>query len=188
MVASSSSISPVRKEKKKAGIELCFSMITRRPIFVCRQKRVAPVRSGSRRYTNNLDHLGSLHANNLVTLVLDCERVNRKKSGSHCCPEGERIGTLRCSITKREQPRPDPSGSGQAWLLVQAKGSHKLEQAMALEHWLSQSTAPSLRASTYSPVPNSIIYFGSGVLGLGISRVFFELERCIGTVAVRPGI
>ena len=53
-------------------------MITRRPIFVRRQKRVAPVWSGSRREINNLDHIDSLQANNLVTLVLGCECANRK--------------------------------------------------------------------------------------------------------------
>ena len=47
-------------------------------MFVRRQKRVAPVRSGSWREINNLDHIGSLQAKKLATLVLDCERANRK--------------------------------------------------------------------------------------------------------------
>ena len=53
-------------------------MTTRRPIFVRRQKRVAPVRPGSRREINNLNHIGSLQANSLALLVLDCERANRQ--------------------------------------------------------------------------------------------------------------
>ena len=104
MVAASSRFSPVRRERQKRGIELSFSITTRRSIFIRRQKRVAPVRSGSRREINNLDHIGSLQAKKLVTLVLDRERAN-KKTGSHWFLEGKRIGTLRCSIIKREQPR-----------------------------------------------------------------------------------
>ena len=65
----------------------------------------------------------------------------QKNSVSHWSPEGERIGRLRCSIIKREQPRPDSSGSGQAWLRAQAKGPPKLEQAMVLERWLLQSSS-----------------------------------------------
>ena len=38
-----------------------------------------------------MNHMGSLKANNLATLVLDCERATKKRSESHGFLEGEPV-------------------------------------------------------------------------------------------------
>ena len=116
----------------------------------------------------------SLKANELML----ARKTRTEKSGSHWFLEGERFGRLRRSIINANSQGvwfDNPSGSGQAWLFTQAKGPYKLEQAMALEHWLSQinsSFTTGINVLTVSQF-NKVVWFWRLLIALGISRVFF---------------